>query len=137
MRAFFKTKPVGKNSYDLVTLLLRLGLGLIIVIQHGLPKALEFDERKMRFFDFMGLGMTTSLVLAIFAEVVCGFLLILGLFTRLAALFLMITMLVIVGLVEQWAIFGKAEFPFVLLLGFFSLLIMGPGRISLDRLIFK
>lgn len=85
----------------------------------------------------MGIGMTASLILVIFAEFFCSLLLVLGLFTRLAVIPLIITVLVIIFKVQHGDIFGDAEVVVLYLAGYAVLLMVGPGRISIDRMIGK
>lgn len=87
--------------------------------------------------NFMGLGTQISLGLVVFAEFFCAILLILGLFTRLAAIPLIVTMLVAITMAHGNDIFDKAQLPFVLLAGFIAIFILGPGKISIDGLVSK
>lgn len=82
--------------------------------------------------DFMGLGSTLSLGLAVFAEFFCSLLLITGLFTRLAVLPLIITMLVIMKQ-HEWTLIGTHESVIFFFTGYMLILILGPGRYSLDH----
>lgn len=59
-------------------LILRVGLGSLMLFGHGLGKLLSFSERAGDFADPLGVGSTTSLVLTILAEFFCSVLLILG-----------------------------------------------------------
>jgi putative oxidoreductase len=74
------------------------------------------------------------MALAIFAEFFCSILLILGLFTRLACIALIITMVVIVS-VHDWDLFNKHELAPTFLVGYVAIFLMGPGKYSLDALI--
>jgi putative oxidoreductase len=83
--------PVG---VDFGLLLLRAWLGLTIFCNHGLDKLLTYSEKAGGFPDPLGVGSQVSLALAIVGEVLCAALLTLGLFGRVAALGLAITMAV-------------------------------------------
>lgn len=124
------------KAFNIATLVLRLGFGILMIPQHGLPKLLEFSTRKLDFMSFMGLGSTVSLSLAIFAELFCSILLILGLCTRLAIIPLLITTLVIMNL-HQWEFFGKYELVPAFMFGYIAILLLGPGKYSLDAVITK
>ena len=87
--------------------------------------------------NFMGIGTGISLGLVVFAEFFCGILLVLGLFTRLATIPLIIMMCVIIIKVFNGDVFGHAELPAIYLTGYIVLLLVGPGRISVDGLISK
>ena len=123
---------------DLALLALRLWLGLTLLFNHGLDKLLSFSEKASGFPDPLGVGHSASLALAVFGEVVCSALLVLGLMARLASLGLAINMSVAFFLVHQTALSGEhsGELAFVYLAGFVALLIAGPGRFSLDQVVF-
>ena len=120
-----------KSSFDLSMLILRLGFG-ILMIPHGYAKFVSFGEKQNDFMDFMGLGPATSLVLAIFAELVCSALLVLGLFTRAATIPLIVTAIVITFLAHDGDVFGKGYGGFSYLLVYIVILLVGPGKFSVD-----
>lgn len=112
--------------------LLRLCLGGLMIANHGWMKIINYETLKTEFFNFLGLGSNTSLILAICAETICSLLLIFGLYTRLALIPLIVTMLVAMG-VHGWELFGgDAEMGFLYLIGFVFLFIAGPGENSID-----
>jgi putative oxidoreductase len=124
------------SNLNVGCLILRVWLGLTMLINHGLPKAMNFAATSAKFPDPLSIGVTNSLGLAVFAEVVCAALLILGFFTRLAALFLVITMAVAFLIVHKGSLAmgpGSGELSFVYLAGFLSIIFLGAGRYSLDR----
>ena len=102
---------------------------------HGLPKLLAFAEKSETFSDPLGVGAATSLTLAVFAELFCSVLVILGLLTRIAAGPLTFTMLVAAFVVHAGDPFGKRELALVYATIFAALLFTGPGRLSLDHVI--
>lgn len=112
-------------------LVLRIALGLLMM-SHGYDKLIHFNQMKIHFYDFMGLGTTTSLVLSIFAEFFCALFLMIGLFTRLVAFPLVIQMIVVVFKVHNMDFFNTAEKGTLYLAGFLVLLLCGPGRASVD-----
>ena len=72
---------------DLILLLLRLGFGTMMILQHGLPKLEKlFWGDPARFADPFGFGAVVTLSLAVIIEVICSLLLILGLLTRISAI---------------------------------------------------
>ncbi|SRR5690554_3766329 len=111
---------------------LRIVLGVLMILNHGLPKIEKYEVLQTEFHNFMGLGPQFSLILAILAEVLASLLIIFGLFTRLASIPLIITMIVAVS-VNNWAFMGKAEMGFLYLAGFLFLFLTGPGSYSLDE----
>ena len=136
MKKLFSTK-VSESTLSVALLLLRLGAGSLIMIQHGLPKLQTFASKANSFADPFGVGSTTSLSLVVFAEFFCAAFIILGLFTRLAAIPLVIAMSVALFIAHKGDFFGKGELPGLFLVCFLVLLLTGPGRFSLDRLIGK
>lgn len=114
---------------------LRVGLGLGMLIGHGLPKLMAFSERAGKFADPLGLGSPLSLALIVFAEVFCAALVVLGVFTRLASIPLIFGMGVVVFVVNGGDILGKGELATLYALGFIALLIGGGGALSLGRMI--
>ncbi len=127
----------SNSAFNLSVLLLRVVLGFAMLLNHGLPKLMDFSARATKFYDFMGMGAKTSLILAIFAEVFCSMFLILGLFTRLALVPLIITTVVIVFLVDKGKPFMDSELALLFLFGYISLMLLGPGRVSVDGMISK
>ena len=119
------------GSFNLATLLLRLGCGGLI-IHHGYDKLVHFSTYKTQFMPFLGLSPAATLGLVIFAELICGALLLIGLFSRLACIPLIITMLVALFKAHGGQVFGDGEMATLYLAGYLALLIMGPGKISVD-----
>ncbi len=124
------------GAFNFATLFLRIGAG-ILLMNHGYQKLINFASLKTQFIDFLGIGSTTSLSLAIFAEFFCGLFIVIGLFTRLAAIPIIITMCVALFKVHHADFFGKGELPALYLAMYVALLFVGPGRISVDGMINK
>ena len=122
------------GSADVGLLALRLWLGLSMLLNHGWDKLVHFHAKAGGFPDPLGIGSTTSLGLAVFAEVACAALLVPGLFTRFAALCLSIQMTVAFFLVHNAALSGQhsGELAFIYLAGFVTLFLSGAGRLSFD-----
>lgn len=70
------------------------------------------------------------------AELAGGLLLIAGLFTRLAAIVLVINMSIIIFVMGKGNIFGDEQLAFLLLLLFVNFIFCGGGKWSLDYLLF-
>ena len=115
-------------------LALRLWVGLSMLLLHGWGKITNFDSMSGKFLDLMGIGSKAGLVMAIFAEAVCSILLILGLFTRFAALSLMITMSVAFFLQHKGVLKGpgSGELAFIYLAAYVALFLAGGGKFSVD-----
>ena len=82
----------GSATVDLGLLFLRVMIGGFMLSAHGWGKLISYSEKSAQFADPIGLGPATSLAAAIFAEVFCSLLIILGIGTRLAAIPLVCTM---------------------------------------------
>ena len=122
------------TSTHLAILLLRVALGAQMLIAHGWPKLMTFSEKAATFPDPLGMGHATSLALAVFGEVVCSALLVVGAFTRLAALSGAVTMSVAFFLVHGGKLIGdgNGEMAFLYLVGFVAIFLTGPGLFALD-----
>ena len=127
-----------KSIYnDFALLILRIVFGFGMFYAHGLPKIQKYEQLTTSFPDPLGLGSFVSLWLALLAEVVAAILLILGLGTRFVLIPLIITMLVAFFIVHADDPFSKKELALLYLIPFISLFLTGPGKYSLDALIFK
>ena len=124
-------------AFNFSMLFLRLVFGVLLISKQGYSKMIKFDELQTRFYNFLGLGSTFSLVLVIFAEVICAAFIVLGLFTRLAAIPLIITMLVVVFGADQGKPLIESQLALLFLGAYVTLLLCGPGRISIDGMINK
>jgi putative oxidoreductase len=118
-------------AFNTATFLLRIGLG-ILMMYHGYGKLVKFAEMKSEFMNFMGMGSTVSLVLVIFAEFFCAMFIVLGLFTRLATVPLIICMAVALGKAHNWDFAGDGSSAALYLCGYISILLLGPGKASVD-----
>jgi len=116
-------------------LVLRVVFGLLM-LPHGWEKLSHFAARKHQFMSFMGLSPAVSLGLATFAEFFCSLLLIFGLFTRLATIPLLVAIFVILR-VNHWEPGGKNQLVAAFLAAYLTLLLIGPGKYSLDARISK
>lgn len=139
------------------TILVRLLVGLVVFFPEGI--------QKLAFPDILGAGRFTNIGIPYpqlmgpfvgVVEIVCGALIILGLFTRLAAIPLIIIMIVAILSTKIpillghdfwifhmpklprygfWSMLHEARADFDMLLGSLYLLIEGGGRWSLDALL--
>jgi len=127
----------SETAFNLAALILRLTFGLIICIFYGFDKLTNFHNLQLVFSDPLHIGHRWSLVLVIVAETLGGLLLALGLFTRLAALMLVISFAVAAFLVHRGHIQAQHESVYLYLAAFFCILLVGPGRISVDGMMGK
>ena len=130
----------NKINRDAGILVLRLGFGIMFMF-HGFPKILGgTEEWEKSGADMQTLGIHFLPVfwgfMSAFSEFVGGILLILGLFTRIAAGLMFINMVIAatVHLSKDPALLSAAhaiEDGIV----FLSLIVLGPGTYSLDAMI--
>jgi len=125
------------NLPDFGLLFMRMSVGLFIVFGHGWGKLMNFGTMSTQFPDPIGLGSTVSLVLVVFAEVFCGMAFALGLLTRFSALPLIIFMLVGAAVFHADDPWSKKELALLYLIPFVTVFLSGPGKYSLDKIIFK
>lgn len=133
-KLLLKSKPI---NYDVGLLILRVFVGVTMLASHGWGKMMKLIAGDTGFADVLGLGETASLTLAVFAEVICSLFLALGLFTRATLIPLIITMLVAVFVIHGDDPFSKKEFGLLYLIPYITLLLTGPGKYSIDKLISK
>jgi putative oxidoreductase len=136
MKKLFSTK-VSENALAFALLVLRIGAGSLIMVKHGFDKLTHFANMAPKFSDPFHIGSATSLALVVFAEFFCAAFIILGLFTRLACIPLIIAMSVALFYASNSDFYGKGELSGLFLICFLVLLFTGSGKVSLDRLIAK
>ena len=125
---FFSTK------IDSGLLVLRVAV-CAMMLTHGLYKLSNFSTMSQN-FDPIGIGGALSLSLVIFAEVFCSIAVLLGFLTRLAAIPLIVAMCVaVLSYVGQP--FAARELALLYLTFYIAILMIGPGRYSIDRLLWK
>ena len=135
MRRIISTKYTP-GAFNFAMLVLRVGLG-VLMLSHGYHKLIRFNTMSGNFLNLFGLGSTLSLTLDIFAEFFCSIFLILGLFTRLAIIPILIAMTVALFKAHHGDIFGAGERAAIYLACSITILFCGPGRISVDGMIGK
>ena len=101
------SSKIDLKLLSLGLLFIRISFGALMIVNHGWMKIVKFETLKLNFFNFLGLGPQLSLTLAIIAEILCSILLIFGLYTRLALIPLIITMIVAAS-AHNLEIFGDA-----------------------------
>ncbi|GAO44281.1 hypothetical protein FPE01S_03_03190 [Flavihumibacter petaseus NBRC 106054] len=104
-----------------------------MLANHGFQKLVKFSSLQHKFGDPLHIGTRNSLLLVLFAEVFCSLLIIAGLFTRLAAIPLVIAMLVAFFIAHNHN-FEQGEMAALYLTAFTAILLCGPGRASIDRM---
>ena len=131
---------IGAPVKDLIPsvglLLFRIVFGGFMLIGHGWGKLMSFGETAAQFPDPLGIGNELSMGAAVFCEVVCSALVVLGLATRFAVLPLVFTMAVAAFVVHGGDPFATKELALVYLSAFALLFFTGPGCFSIDTVFF-
>ena len=132
----FCNKPLSDKGLSITILIFRIFAGAMM-LPYGIKKIQNFDQYSINFFDDpIGIGMVPSLILNIFAQVVCSIALIGGFFSRPAAIILAFNML-IASRYHWHDAFATLSLP-LLFLGIYCLLIvLGGGKYSVDSLMFR
>ncbi len=126
---------INTGAVNFWLLIVRVAVGALM-LTHGMPKLQTLlAGGHIEFADPFHIGATASLALAIFAELFCSILLILGLATRLAMIPLIITMLVAIFYALAPLPFAKKELAVMYLLIYIGFFILGAGKYSVDNLI--
>lgn len=136
MKKIISTTP---NPYflDLVLLVVRVFIALTM-LTHGTPILMKFSaDGPLSFGDPLNIGVMPSLILTVFAEFICSIFILFGLFTRLAVIPLIVTMVVAAFVVHKADGFGKQEMALLYLLVYGTLFVCGSGKYSVDRLLEK
>ena len=135
IKNFFSTKSVSNSLASFGLLMLRTSV-CAMMLPHGVQKLSNFSILSQT-FNPIGIGGTLSLSLVILAEVFCSIAIILGLFTRLAAIPLIIAMCVAAFVTHAGHPLAAKELALLYLTFFTVIFLVGPGRYSIDRLLWK
>jgi putative oxidoreductase len=119
-------------SPDVAILFFRIGAACL-VMTHGIPKLMRILDGNFGFGDPIGIGPTASLFLVAFAEGICAFFVLLGLWTRMALIPLVINFIVVVFVAHADDPFGDKELGLFFLISFITLFLTGAGKFSLDQ----
>lgn len=128
------------SRVDAGLLILRVGIGITLFLRHGIPKILGFSQMAAHFPDPIHIGSHASLLYAILSDAICSILIILGLFTRIAALIVFVNVFTVWVLLQHFAFFGKAlngEMVVLFVVSSLAILVAGAGRFSIDSLLVR
>lgn len=116
---------------DIGLAVLRIGAS-VAMLTHGYGK-LQMLIDGAEFGNPIGIGSTPSLFLAVIGEFVCPILIIFGFKTRWAAVPTAITMAVAFLIVHGADAFQKKEKALLYLIIFVAIILLGPGKYSVDK----
>ncbi|MEM7434485.1 MAG: DoxX family protein [Myxococcota bacterium] len=111
--------------------LLRVSVA-IMMLSHGVPKALDYEQHIATFPDPLNVGTEISAMLILFAEVGCSILLLIGLLGRFAAATLFVAMMVAAFVFHFPDPWSDKELPLLYAAIFACLTLTGPGSTSID-----
>ncbi|CDS98074.1 MULTISPECIES: DoxX family protein [Sphingobacterium] len=135
-------QKITKTDQSKTTILIRLMVGAVF-LSEGIQKFLFADT--LGAGRFAKIGLPNPEFLGSFVgsfEIVCGFLILIGLLTRLASIPLIIIMFVAIATTKSevlaekgfWEMMHGSRTDWAMLLGSIFLLIKGGGRWSIDSL---
>ena len=119
---------------SLLILALRLFFG-VLFFTHGLDKMMNFNQLSETYPSVLGFGSYMTLMVSIFCEFACSLFLIAGLMERLVVLPMIASMAVAFFDIHD-GMFPEGELSLIYLVLFVILLLTGPGRYSVDYLIY-
>lgn len=124
---------------DLTLLGMRLVFGGLMLLNHGVSKFNRlvdyFNGEDVGFRSVLGLGEIPSLFLAVFSEVACAALLILGVYTKKSSWPLIATMFIAAFVVHGPDPLKKKEMALLYLMAYVVTAVFGGGKFSLDRIL--
>tara|TARA_R110000764_G_scaffold92899_3_gene176459 strand:+ start:2971 stop:3393 length:423 start_codon:yes stop_codon:yes gene_type:complete len=123
----------SKNSVNIALFILRVSVA-VMMLEHGIPKLQMLIYGDIQFPSVIGMNPSISLAMAVFAEVLCSLLLLIGLFTRVAVIPLIITMLAAVFIIHRGDPFAKQELGIHYLIVYIALFMLGGGKYSFDAI---
>jgi len=104
-----------------------------LLLTHGVPKFLKLISGNFEFGDPIGIGPHASLIIAAIGEFLCPLLVIIGFKTRWAAVLPAMVMFVAAFFAHADDPFGRKEKALLFLVMFVAIILLGPGKYSIDR----
>jgi putative oxidoreductase len=135
LREFLKPIPLT-DRLSLAVFILRVGFAFFLAT-HGYGKLQSFLAGDHDFPDPFHVSPILSQGLTIFAEFFCSILIILGFFTRIAVIILIICMMVVAFIIHGPDPIGDKEHAILYVISFIVIFLTGPGKYSLDARLYK
>lgn len=121
---------------DLALLILRLFFGGLM-LTHGYPKLLKLFNNpfsELSFPDPLGVGAGISLLLTLFAEIICAIMIIVGFRVRMFAIPLIFTMVIAALIVHAGDPLRDRELALLYVAGFLTIALLGSGKYTIFAL---
>lgn len=118
---------------NIALLLLRIVFAGSMLYGHGLSKFYRLIEGNLSFANPIGIGEAPTLVLAVFSEFLAPIFILVGYKTKIFSFFPAATMFVAAFIVHLSDPFARKEKAILFLIGFIVIMMMGPGKYSIDR----
>lgn len=134
IRKYFLSSQPSSTLVSIQLLSARIILGLLF-LNHGVEKWASYTLLAETFPNPLHIGSQLSLILVIFAELVCSVAFIFGFLYRLALVPMIINMAVAFFLVHSADPMSMKELSLVYLASFVLMFFAGPGRYSIDYVI--
>ena len=133
------SEATRSRNIDMGLLLLRVGTGLSLFIKHGLEKLTGYSRMVQHFPDPIHIGAHAGLAFALLSDGICTLLIAAGLFTRLASAVVLINLLTAFFFVHHAAYLTNPHVELIMayLIAVAAILVMGPGKLSIDARIWK
>lgn len=118
---------------NIALLLIRIVFAGSMLYGHGLSKFYRLIEGNLSFANPIGIGEAPTLVLAVFSEFLAPIFILVGYKTKIFSFFPAATMFVAAFIVHLSDPFARKEKAILFLIGFIVIMMMGPGKYSIDR----
>ena len=118
---------------NIALLILRVVFAGSMLYGHGLNKLNRLIEGDLSFANPIGIGEAPTLFLAVFSEFLAPLFILAGYKTKVFSFFPAATMFVAAFIVHLSDPFARKEKAILFLIGFIVIMMMGPGKYSIDR----
>lgn len=118
---------------NIALLLLRIVFAGSMLYGHGLSKFYRLIEGDLSFANPIGIGEAPTLILAVFSEFLAPLFILVGYKTKIFSFFPAATMFVAAFIIHLSDPFARKEKAILFLIGFIVIMMMGPGKYSIDR----
>lgn len=137
LQSFLFAKKWKGHLEDLAKLMLRLLFGLSLALNHGWPTLKAAIGSAADFPDPLGLGPELTIFLVGSAEFACAIFVVAGFLTRIFVIPIVFNFAVAFFIFHSGESFGDKELAYLYLSAMIIILILGPGKYSLDYKLFQ